>query len=65
MGSKMKPIITTVLYKTTHITEKRLNKDKLDHVLVLFMGLCNRYLLRFFDCLAHPNLSATFATDQK
>ena len=24
-----------------------------------------RYLLRFFDCLAHPNLSATFATDQK
>ena len=25
----------------------------------------NRYLLRFFDCLAHPNLSATFDTDQK
>ena len=25
----------------------------------------NRYLLRFFDCLAHPNLSATFATDHK
>ena len=24
-----------------------------------------RYLLRFFDCLAHPNLSATCATDQK
>ena len=24
-----------------------------------------RYLFRFFDCLAHPNLSATFATDQK
>ena len=24
-----------------------------------------RYLLRIFDCLAHPNLSATFATDQK
>ncbi len=24
----------------------------------------SRYLLRFFDCLAHPNLSATFATDQ-
>ena len=24
-----------------------------------------RYLLRFFDCLAHPNLSATLATDQK
>ena len=24
-----------------------------------------RYLLWFFDCLAHPNLSATFATDQK
>ena len=23
-----------------------------------------RYLLRFFDCLAHPNLSETFATDQ-
>ena len=27
--------------------------------------LSNRYLLRFFDCLAHPNLSATFATDEK
>ena len=24
----------------------------------------NRYLLKFFDCLAHPKLSATFATDQ-
>ena len=24
-----------------------------------------RYLLRFFDCVVHPNLSATFATDQK
>ena len=24
-----------------------------------------RYLSRFFDCLAHPNLSATLATDQK
>ena len=23
------------------------------------------WLLRFFDCLAHPNLSATLATDQK
>ena len=26
---------------------------------------CIRYLLRCFDCLAHPNLSTTFATDQK
>ena len=25
----------------------------------------NRYLSRFFDCLAHPNLSAAFAIDQK
>ena len=24
-----------------------------------------KYHSRFFDCLAHPNLSATFATDQK
>ena len=24
-----------------------------------------RYHLRFFDCLAHPNLSVTLATDQK
>jgi hypothetical protein len=30
---------------------------------VLF-NLIIRYLLRFFDCLAHPNLCATFATDQ-
>ena len=28
-------------------------------------GLPNRYLLRFFDCLAHPNPSAALATDQK
>ena len=28
-------------------------------------SILNRYLLRFFDCLVHPNLSATFATDQK
>ena len=27
--------------------------------------LLPRYLLRFFECLAHPNLSATFATDEK
>ena len=27
--------------------------------------ITNRYLLRFFDCLAHPNLSMFFATDQK
>jgi hypothetical protein len=25
----------------------------------------SRYHSRFFDCLAHPNLSATLATDQK
>ena len=29
------------------------------------LTLHNRYLLRFFDCLAHPNISAAFATDQK
>ena len=28
-------------------------------------GTFIRYLLRFFDCLAHPNLSVTLATDQK
>ena len=27
--------------------------------------ILSRYLSRFFDCLAHPNLSATLATDQK
>ena len=32
----------------------------------LFQGIkAFRYLSRFFDCLAHPNLSATLATDQK
>ena len=25
----------------------------------------SRYLLRYFDCLVHTNLSAAFATDQK
>ena len=34
-------------------------------LLVLARYLFIRHLLRFFDCLAHPNLSATFATDQK
>ena len=24
-----------------------------------------RYILRFFDCIGHPNLNATLATDQK
>ena len=28
-------------------------------------AICSRYLSRFFDCLVHPNLSATLATDQK
>ena len=28
-------------------------------------NMCIRYLLRFVDCLAHPNLGATFATDEK
>ena len=28
-------------------------------------SISNRYHSRFFDCLAHPNLSATLATDQK
>ena len=27
--------------------------------------LYSRHLSRYFDCLAHPNLSATLATDQK
>ena len=33
--------------------------------LFLWYVLFARYLSRFFDCLAHPNLSATLATDQK
>ena len=32
---------------------------------ICFGDINIRYLLRFFDCLAHPNLRATFATDQK
>ena len=35
------------------------------HLLLLTQYLCIRYLLRLFDCLAHPNLGAPFATDQK
>ena len=33
--------------------------------LELTKRLTTRYLLRFFDCLAHPNLCATIATNQK
>ena len=33
--------------------------------LVVFLILIIRYLLRLFDYLAHPNLGAPFATDQK
>ena len=29
------------------------------------MHIFTRYLSRFSDCLVHPNLSATLATDQK
>ena len=32
---------------------------------VIRESLHSRYHSRFFDCLAHPNLSATLATDQK
>ena len=39
-------------------------RTKHDSFLVI-NSVINRYLLRFFDCLAHPNLSATFATDEK
>ena len=31
----------------------------------MYWVVSSRYLLRVFDCLVHPNLSATFATDQK
>ena len=31
----------------------------------MFSLISNRHLSRFFDYLAHPNLSATLATDQK
>ena len=30
-----------------------------------FYNFYSRHHSRFFDCLAHPNLSATLATDQK
>ena len=38
-----------------------------DHLCILEFQqyLLNRHLIRFFDCLAHLNLSATLATDQK
>ena len=38
-----------------------------DHLCILEFQqyLLNRHLLRFFDCLAHLNLSATLATHQK
>ena len=38
------------------------------HTLILVHWIWDHYLwqlLRFFDCLAHPNLSALSATDQK
>ena len=41
----------------------------LPHVFTVYMTwnyyVTSRYLLRSFHCLAHPNLSATFAADQK
>ena len=41
------------------------NKRIIFHACILHTYIYIRYLLRFFDCLAHPNLSATFATDEK
>ena len=41
---------------------------KVNHIFfvyTLFMFIYSRHHSRFFDCLAHPNLSATLATDQK
>ena len=40
-------------------------KTNLGPKLNLSKHVCNRYHSRFFYCLAHPNLSATLATDQK
>ena len=37
----------------------------LSHDTILKVHKKFRYHSRFFDCLAHPNLSATLATDQK
>ena len=40
------------------------NKSTIENSCIPLMWLIrNRYLSRFFDCLAHPNLSATLATD--
>ena len=50
------------------MTPSTLSKQRVylnTYVVKIDVYLPNRYLLRFFDCLAHPNLSATFATDQK
>ena len=53
LGKEMKQ-----LRKELRDREKRAMKE------TLIRWLDIRYILRFFDCLAHPNLSATFATDQ-
>ena len=49
-----------------HTNLAKVAKWRVSHEhLMVATDLYNRYILRFFDCLAHPNLSATFATDQK
>ena len=35
------------------------------YIYLWYVLIRSRYLLRFFDGLANPNLSANFATDQK
>ena len=43
----------------------RLSCSRATRAINTILCILIRYLWRFLDCLAHPNLSATFATDQK
>ena len=50
----------------TRNSKRKLHFSVLDWIcILLYCIMYIRYLLSFFVCLAHPNLSATFATDQK
>ena len=53
------------VFSSFHSENEHFHDEMEKDIVKLFEGLDIRYLLRFFDCLAHPNPSATFATDQK
>ena len=56
----------SLIYQRDTWDSRKADVDWLFYFLILTAWyFISRYLSRFFDCLAHPNLSPTFGTDHK